>query len=73
MGGGGKCGRASIPTDQNTGAFRDLGIKFVPQMRLLDKDGFVGHGELDGRGIGAPPTGAVADEGRRKLNPAGDR
>jgi hypothetical protein len=35
-----KCGRASIPTDQNTGAFRDLGIKFVPQMRLLDKDGF---------------------------------
>ncbi|MFF8407549.1 hypothetical protein ACF06P_38685 [Streptomyces sp. NPDC015684] len=29
-----------MPTDQNTGAFRDLGIKFVPQMRLLDKDGF---------------------------------
>ncbi|ROP56041.1 hypothetical protein [Streptomyces sp. PanSC9] len=35
-----RCGRASVPTDQNTGAFRDLGIKFVPQMRLLDKDGF---------------------------------
>ncbi|MGW2827609.1 hypothetical protein [Streptomyces sp. NPDC001286] len=35
-----KCGRASVPTDQNTGAFRNLGINFVPQMRLLDKDGF---------------------------------
>ncbi|MFE9770459.1 hypothetical protein ACFYOV_01985 [Streptomyces sp. NPDC005931] len=35
-----KCGRASVPQDQNEGAFRDLGIKFVPQMRLLDKDGF---------------------------------
>ncbi|MFF9085149.1 hypothetical protein ACF1BE_01735 [Streptomyces sp. NPDC014991] len=36
-----KCGRASVPLDQNEGAFRDLGIKFVPQMRLLDKDGFL--------------------------------
>ncbi|MEU1161258.1 hypothetical protein ABZ372_10960, partial [Streptomyces sp. NPDC005921] len=35
-----KCGRASVPQDQNEGAFRDLGIQFVPQMRLLDKDGF---------------------------------
>jgi hypothetical protein len=35
-----KCGRASISTDQNTGAFRDLGIQFVFQMRLLDRDGF---------------------------------
>lgn len=34
-----KRGRASVPQDQNEGAFRDLGIQFVPQMRLLDKDG----------------------------------
>ncbi|MGW7257832.1 hypothetical protein [Streptomyces sp. NPDC054834] len=35
-----KCGRASVPEEQNEAAFRDLGIKFVPQMRLLDEDGF---------------------------------
>ncbi|MCQ9178169.1 hypothetical protein KMT30_03765 [Streptomyces sp. IBSBF 2953] len=35
-----KCGRASVPLDQNESAFRDLGLQLVPQMRLLDKDGF---------------------------------
>ncbi|MFE5190493.1 hypothetical protein [Streptomyces sp. NPDC056628] len=35
-----KCGRALVPQDQNEGAFLDFGIKFVPQTRLLDKDGF---------------------------------
>ncbi|MFC9683919.1 hypothetical protein [Streptomyces sp. NPDC056948] len=29
-----------MPKDQNEGAFRDVGIKFVPQMRLLDEDGY---------------------------------
>ncbi|MEY9889938.1 hypothetical protein ABIA35_000026 [Catenulispora sp. MAP12-49] len=37
-----KCGRASIPNDQNTGALAPFGRTggFVPYNRMLDKDPF---------------------------------
>lgn len=34
------CGRASIPGDENSGAAQQIGLRFVPSNRMIDKDNF---------------------------------